>query len=165
MRRAARARRGRPLFLIDIAVPRDVEPEAGSLENVFLYNIDDLQALVASNLERRRQEIARVEAIVDEELGRFVHWGAAREVAPTIAALRERAEAIRAAELARVAPRLNDLTEREWEAVAALTRGIVNKLLHDPVVRLKLQAGAAGAGRDYSRIVRDLFALDGEPTP
>ena len=101
-----RPRRSRPLFVIDIAVPRDVDPEAGSLDQVFLYNIDDLQTIVKENLARRTSEVERAELIVREEVARFRTWMQSREVVPTVVALRQRFEAIRQAELQRLEPKL-----------------------------------------------------------
>src|SRR5262249_10985013 len=104
---AMRRRRGRPLFIIDIAVPRDVDPEVGSLDQVFLYNIDDLQSIVKENLTRRSTEVERAESIVREEVTRFATWMQSREVLPTVIALRERFEAIRVAELKRLEPKMS----------------------------------------------------------
>ena len=107
-----RPRRGRPLFVIDIAVPRDVDPEVGGLDQVFLYNIDDLQTIVKENLARRSSEVERAEVIVREEVNRFRAWMQSREVVPTVVALRERFEAIRQAELQRLEPKLASLLAR-----------------------------------------------------
>ena len=103
---AMRPRRSRPLFIIDIAVPRDVDPAAGGLDQVFLYNIDDLQTIVKENLARRTAEVERAEAIVREEVDRFGTWMQSREVVPTVVALRQRFEPIRQAELQRLEPKL-----------------------------------------------------------
>src|SRR6478672_5893725 len=105
-----RPRRNRALFLIDIALPRDVEPDAGSLDQVFLYNIDDLQAIVNENLARRSTEVQRAESIVREEVDRFRAWMQSRDIVPTVVALRQQFEAIRKAELQRLEPRLAALT-------------------------------------------------------
>ena len=151
---AARARRGRPLLLIDLAVPRDVEPAAGRLPSVFLYDMDGLQAICRANMVERGREVAQVEAIVAAAVERYMEWLDERQVAPTIAALREQAERIRQAELEKALGRLGGLSERERNAVAALSHAIVNKLLHAPSTRLK-HAG----GRSHATALRELFAL------
>lgn len=131
------ARRRRPLFVIDIAVPRDVEASVGDLEHVFLYNVDDLEAIVADNLARREAEIARAEAIVGEELARFVAWLRARQAVPTVVALRQRFEAIRQHELRRLEPKLAQLSPEARHRVDEITRLIVEKLLLTPTEQLK----------------------------
>lgn len=157
-----RRRHYRPIFLIDIAVPRDVDPEANALDNVYLYDIDDLQAVVAANLETREREAVRAEAIVDREVGHFLVWLRSLEVVPTIVSLRERFEAVRRAELERALPRMGDLTPEQREAVSALTASIVNKILHQPMSELKRQA-ASSDGRLYASILRALFRLSDTP--
>lgn len=152
------ARRGRPLFLIDLAVPRDLDPGIHELEGCFLYNIDDLQAVVAESLSGRRREAERAEAIVAAEADRFRIWQASLDVVPAIASLRARAEEIRAAELARMDSRLSRLTDAERSAVEAVTAQIVNKLLHLPTVRMK-QAAVTADGVLYADAVRHLFGL------
>jgi glutamyl-tRNA reductase len=143
--------RNRPLVLIDVAVPRDLDPEIGRLEGCTLYDIDDL----GEGLVGREEDVREAEAIVAEEAARFADWRRSRGAAPAIAALRRRAEEIRADELARAEPRLAELSERERKTVETLTAQIVNKLLHAPTVRAK-HAG--------SEQLRELFALreDGE---
>ena len=132
-----RERPHRPLFIIDIAVPRDVEAAAGDLEQVFLYNIDDLQQIVRDNLTRRGAELARAEAIVDEEAARFAEWLRSRNVIPTVVALRERFEAIRRAELQRLQPKLAGLPPDARARVDEITRLLVEKLLLSPTEKLK----------------------------
>jgi glutamyl-tRNA reductase len=143
--------RNRPLVLIDVAVPRDLDPEIGRLEGCTLYDIDDL----GEGLVGREEDVREAETIVAEEAARFAEWRRFRGAAPAIAALRRRAEEIRVEELARAEPRLAELTERERKTVETLTAQIVNKLLHAPTVRAK-HAG--------SEQLRELFALreDGE---
>jgi glutamyl-tRNA reductase len=140
--RALPARKGRPLLLIDLAVPRDLDPAINELADCYLYDIDDLEAVVHETARGREAEFARAEAIAVEEAARFRDWLATRDVVPTIASLRERAEAIRRGELAKASPRLSGLSERERSAVESLTSQIVNKLLHEPIVRLKEAAAA-----------------------
>ena len=134
---AMRARGHQPLFLIDIAVPRDVEPAAGDLEQVFLYNIDDLQAIVSENLARRTAEVTRAEALVVEEVGKFGAWMRSRQAIPTVVALRHRFEAIRQAELKRLEPRLTALGPDARDQVDEITRLIIEKLLLTPTEQLK----------------------------
>jgi glutamyl-tRNA reductase len=151
-----RERRGRPLFLIDLAVPRDVDPAVNEIDGCYLYDIDDLQAVVETSLSGRRREAERAEAIVAEEAERFRAWQASLEVVPTIASLRARAEAIRSAELSKA-----KLSDRERAAVESITSQIVNKLLHLPTVRMKEAAAAADAVL-YADAVRHLFGLEDE---
>ena len=156
--RVLHARKGRPLFLIDIAVPRDLDPGIHELDGCYLYDIDDLQSVVVESLAGRRQEAGRAEAIVAAEAERFREWQASLEVVPAIASLRARAEAIRAAELERARARLGRLTEAERAAVESITAQIVNKLLHLPTVRMK-EAAAGADGAVYAEAVRHLFGL------
>ena len=151
------ARSGRPLFVIDLAVPRDVDPAVARLEDCYLYDIDDLQAVVRESLSGRRREAERAEAIVEREAERFRDWQASLQVVPAIASLRERAESIRSGELAKAESRLEGLSESERRTVESLTTQIVNKLLHVPIVRLKQAAAAEGTG--YVEVARDLFDL------
>jgi glutamyl-tRNA reductase len=134
---AMRPRRNRTLFIIDIAVPRDVETAAGNLSQVFLYNIDDLRTIVQENLARRGTELARAEAIVDEEVARFTAWMQSREIVPTVVALRQRFETIRRAELQRLEPKLSGLPPEARSRVDEVTRLIVEKLLLTPTEQLK----------------------------
>jgi glutamyl-tRNA reductase len=153
-----RPRRNRPLFIIDIALPRDVEPAAGEIEQVFLYNIDDLQATVRENLQRRANEVVRAEAIVGEEVDKFAAWFRSRGAVPTIVALRQRFEAIRRAELERLDFKLSALPGDARSRVDEVTRLIVEKLLLTPTEQLK-SAGDADAVAAYSDALTRLFAL------
>jgi glutamyl-tRNA reductase len=130
-------RRGEPLFIIDIAVPRDVEASVGEIEQVFLYNVDDLQAVVQENLSRRSSEIGRAEAIVAEEVERFAAWRRSRGAVPTVVALRQRFEQIRRAELQRLDHKLAGLTPEARASVEEVTRLMVEKLLLAPTAQLK----------------------------
>jgi glutamyl-tRNA reductase len=152
------ARKGRPLFLIDIAVPRDLEPAIHDLEGCYLYDIDDLESVVAESLAGRRREAGRAEAIVLDEAERFRVWQASRDVVPAIASLRAMAEEIRESELERVRSRLERLTEAERRAVEAVTTRIVDKLLHAPTVKMK-EAAAGADGAVYADALRHLFGL------
>lgn len=153
-----RARRNRPLFLIDIAVPRDIEAAAGEIEQVFLYNIDDLQAIVAENLAKRTAELARADAIVREEVDAFAQWLRARGAVPTVVALRERFEAIRRAELERLAPKLAGLGPDGKARVDEITHLIIEKLLLTPTQQLKSAADPSDVVA-YSDALNRLFSL------
>jgi glutamyl-tRNA reductase len=156
-----RGRRGRQLLLIDLAVPRDLDPAIHELDGCYLYDIDDLQAIVAETLAGRRSEAERAESIVAAEAEKFHEWHAALDVVPAIASLRARAEEIREAELRKAEGLLGRLDESERNAIESLTAQIVNKLLHLPTVRMK-QAAAAADGVIYAEAVRHLFGLEDE---
>ena len=154
--RSLRGRRGRPLLLIDLAVPRDLDPSIHELDGCYLYDIDDLQAVVAETLAERRREAERAEAIVASEAERFHDWQASLEVVPAITSLRAHAEEIRRAELGRA-----KLSPAERRAAESVTAAVVNKLLHLPTIRMK-QAAAAADGVLYADAVRHLFGLEEE---
>jgi glutamyl-tRNA reductase len=156
-----RNRRGRQLLLIDLAVPRDLDPAIHELDGCFLYDIDDLQAIVVETLAGRRSEAERAETIVAAEAEKFHEWHASLDVVPAIASLRAHAEEIREAELRKAEPVLGRLDESQRSAVESLTAQIVNKLLHLPTVRMK-QAAAAADGVIYADAVRHLFGLEDE---
>ncbi len=149
-------RHGRPLLLVDLAVPRDLDPTIHELDDCYLYDIDDLEAVVAETLAGRRHEAERAERIVADEAERWREWRASLDVVPAIASLRARAEEIRQAELDRVAGRLS---ERERSAVESVTARVVDKLLHLPTVRMK-QAAVTADGVIYADAVRHLFGLE-----
>ena len=144
------------LFLIDIAVPRDVEPSAAELEQVFLYNIDDLQAIVRENLQRRSAEVGRAEHIVEEEVQKFASWHRSREAVPTIVALRQHFEAVRQSELERLEPKMASLSPEARARIDEITRLLVEKLLLRPTEQLK----KSGDVSQYADTVTRLFALD-----
>ena len=156
--RVMHARDGRPLLIVDVAVPRDVDPSAADLPGVTLLDMDDLRAFADAGIAERQGEVAAVEAMVVEEVERFVAVSSAREVAPLVAALHDRGEMVRQGEIDRQRARLGDLDDRQLEAVEALTRGIVAKLLHDPTVGLKDAAGSP-RGERLAEALRDLFDL------
>lgn len=151
-------RNGRPLLVIDIAVPRDVAPGVGAMPGVTLLDLDDLRDFAARGLAARSGEVSAVGQIIDEEVLRYTDVAQSREVAPLLAQLHGRAEAVRAAEIERFGSRLAGLDERQREAVEALTRGLVAKLLHGPSVQLKADAGTPRAERNAAAL-RDLFDL------
>jgi glutamyl-tRNA reductase len=138
--RALRARRRRPIFMVDLAVPRDIEPEAAELDDVFLYSVDDLAQLVSTNIDARRSAVAQAEAIIDTQVGQFMHWMQVRENVPLIRALRGRADEARREELERA---LRQLARGEEPAkvLESLSQGLVNKLMHAPTQALNETAG------------------------
>jgi glutamyl-tRNA reductase len=149
------SRRRRPLFFIDIAVPRDVDPAVHEIDGCYLYDIDDLEAVVTETLNGRRAEAEVAERLVVEEAERFREWRASLDVVPAIASLRARAESIRAAELAK----LGHLPDDERERLDVVTAQMLNKFLHEPTVRMK-QAAAEGGGEADAEAIRRLFGLD-----
>jgi glutamyl-tRNA reductase len=155
---AVEARDGRPLLIVDVAMPRDIDPSVGALPGVTLLDLDDVRAFVEAGLEERRREVTKVRGIVAEEVERYLESATAREVAPTVAALRDRVEALRVGELERQRARLEGLDAKQREAVEAVTRGVMAKLLHDPTVRLKDAAGTA-RGERLADALRELFDI------
>jgi glutamyl-tRNA reductase len=164
MEEVMRRRDGRAILVVDIAVPRDVDPGVGQVFGVTLLDIDDLKAVGERSLQARHAEIGNVRDIITDELDRFRVDRSAREVAPLVSALRERGEQLRRDEVVRLAARLSSLTPEQRDAVQQLTRGLVNKLLHEPTVRLKDAAGSA-RGELYADALTHLFALDDSPEP
>jgi glutamyl-tRNA reductase len=154
-------RRSEPLFIVDLAVPRDVEPSVGDIEQVFLYNVDDLQGMVQENLERRHSEIERAEVIVAEEAVRFTAWQRSRAAVPTIRALRERFDAIRRSELQRLKGKLGTLPPESIDKVDEVTRLIVEKLLLEPTEQLKALPDEETQVA-YTEALNRLFRLRGE---
>jgi glutamyl-tRNA reductase len=160
--REAMAGRSNPMFILDMAVPRDVEPSVAGIAGVRLVDIDGLRASVAQGDARLSEEVDKAESIVDQEVRRFAVRKRAERLAPLIKALRERGDAVLASELGRFRSELSELTPDEREAVEALARGIVSKLLHDPIVRLKELSGP-GNDATYARVLAELFAVEHRP--
>ena len=158
---AMRARRDRPLFIMDIGLPRDVEPSSGDVEQVFLYNIDDLRTIVRENLTRRQSQVDRAELLVEEEVDRFMVWLRSRAAVPTVVALRRRFESIRQSELARLEPKLASLPEASRERVEEVTRLLVEKLLSAPTEQLKSVTDQETAAA-YADALNRLFKLPEE---
>lgn len=152
-------RKNRPIFLIDIAVPRDIDPKVNDLYNVFLYDIDDLQIVVDDNLSQRKRESVKVEEIINNEVETFLSWLTTLEVVPVIASLRERTEEIRRIELEKALRKLNGLDEHDRETIKALSSGIVNKILHEPIIRMK-ECASEKDGYLYIESLRHLFNLN-----
>jgi len=159
VRRALGARRNRPMFLIDIAVPRNIDPAVNKLDNVFLYDIDDLGRVVQSNREARSREADEAESIVAEEVERMVSRLLAREVTPTIVGLQQQLETIRKAEVDRLRAKLGPLSPQQEEAVEAITRGIINKIAHGPISELRRHAGEPN-GLPVIDLIRRVFRLE-----
>ncbi len=154
------ARRGRPLFIVDIAVPRDVEPEVADLPNVYLFDIDDLDQVAERYRAERAREVVKVEGLIEEELTQFAVWLDTRTAKPLIVELRERVEAVRDAELERWLRRLPDLTEAEREVVRQMMRSFGNKILHGPLVEIRKGSGSEEES-NVRALVRRLFDLGG----
>ncbi|HYU43106.1 MAG TPA: glutamyl-tRNA reductase [Vicinamibacteria bacterium] len=157
-RAARRGRHARPLFLIDIAVPRDIDPAVRKIGGVFLYDLDDLKTVAEANLRERLKESAAAEALVEREVREFLDWQKAREVVPLLNELRRRAEEIRRHELEKARRRIGPLTAEQDEAIEAATTAIVNKLLHSPTVHLKEAARESDAPEQLS-LIRKLLGL------
>ncbi len=151
-------RHGRELLVVDIAVPRDVDPAAGEIEGLTLLDMDDLREFAEVGIRERQREVTAVQVIVDAELDRYLDESTARSVAPLVASLRVRGDLVRSGELQRLSARLGDLDDRQRDAVEALAAGIVGKLLHEPTVRMKDAAGTA-RGERLAEALRDLFDL------
>src|SRR5690349_15184708 len=159
-RAVLQARRGRPLFFVDIAVPRNVEPAVNDLEGAFCYDVDDLRAAVESNLKERQREAQRAQSLLEREVVKFAGRLQQLEVVPTIVSLREKLEAIRRAELERALARLPGAPEETRRVMDALSQAIVNKVLHAPMVALK-DSSRAGHGRRFTEVISELFGLRG----
>jgi glutamyl-tRNA reductase len=158
MRQVIGRRRNRPMFLIDIAVPRNIEPQVNELDNVFLYDIDDLERVVDSNLKGRIEVANEAEEIIREEVERMMLRLKSREVTPTIVALQEQLDLISAGEIERMRSKLGPLTPQQEEAIQAIARGIVNKIAHGPITELRRQASDP-AGMHLVGMIRKLFRL------
>lgn len=152
-------RPGKRIFLMDIAVPRDIDPKVAKVADVDLYDIDDLQHVVDSNLAERKKEAIKAEKIVEQEMDAFLKWLSMQFITPTVAALKQRGEEIKQAETARAINRLGNLTEREKKVISSMANSIVNQLLHDPVVQLKHYA-LTHQGHLYCEILQNLFNLE-----
>lgn len=152
-------RNNKKMFIIDIAVPRDVDPAVGSIEGVSLYDIDDLKNVVDSNLSQREKEARKAEKIIKNEIDEFWKWLSSQFATPTIAALKKRGEEIKQKEITRAFNRLGNLTDREKKVISSMANSIVNQLLHDPVIQLKHYA-PTHQGHLYTEILQKLFNLD-----
>jgi glutamyl-tRNA reductase len=153
------ARSGRPLCVLDIALPRDVDPKVGELENVFLYDLDDLRSAAAATIDRREEDVPAAERIVAGEVEKYWQWLAGLEAVPVVTEFRSRMERVRAAELAHALRRIDGLSSEQARAVESFSRSLMNKFLHEPSVRLRAAAGN-GRGLGVVDAARYLFALE-----
>lgn len=156
---ALHKRKNRAMFLIDIAVPRDIAPEVNDLENVYLYDIDDLQSVVDANMKEREKEAELAMEIIHSEVVKFNSWLESRDAVPTIVGLRQKAEDIRRRELDKTLKRLDHLSGEDKNALEQMTLSIINKILHKPTVNLK-EKTRTSEGQAYLKAIRDLFHLD-----
>ena len=154
-------RKNRPMFFIDISVPRNVDPQINNIDNIYLYNVDDLQGVVAANLKERAKEAQAAEVIINEEIDKFYRWVKSLDVVPTIVALKKRFEDIRKGEIEKALSMMNALNEKDKEAIDAMTKAIINKIVHNPVAHLKKEADKV-EGDFYIEAARRLFDLDKE---
>jgi glutamyl-tRNA reductase len=161
---AVRRRMNRPIFLIDISVPRNIDPAVKDIDNAFLFDVDDLEMRVEQNREERRREAVKAERMVDEEVGQILQWMKSLEVTPTIVALRHRAEEIKQAEVEKAFVRLQHLSAQERSVVEGLASAIMNKLLHGSLVTLKAES-TSGGGAMFIEAARRFFGLDDPTAP
>jgi glutamyl-tRNA reductase len=159
VRRIIDARKNRPMFLIDIAVPRNIEPAVNEIDNVFLYDIDDLQRVVEANVGERKKRAEQAEEIIELEVERMIGRLKAREVAPTIVSLQEQLEQLRQSEVARVRGKLGPLSPQQEEALESLTRGLINKIAHGPISELRRHANEP-EGIRFIEAIRKAFRLE-----
>ncbi len=155
------ARKHRPIFFIDIALPRDIDPQVQEIYNVYLYNLDDLKSIADGNRAEREKDIPKAEKIVDEEVRLFMRWHEGLSAVPTVTSLRKKIEQIRTSELEAHLRKIGPIGERERNLIDALTQSIVNKILHEPTIRLKRTADESER-RDHAHTLRYLFDLDKE---
>jgi glutamyl-tRNA reductase len=159
MQKVMKERKHRQVFIIDISVPRNIDPEINDLENVYLYNVDDLQGVVDTNVFERRKEAEKAEKIIEEELENFVKWRASLDSVPTILALREKAEEIKKEELNKLLHKIEGIGQKEKEAIEYMATALVNKLIHPPTAALKEDS----ENKDILvATIRRLYGLDGE---
>lgn len=159
MESVMKKRKSKPLFMIDIAVPRDLDPRLMDLANVYLYDIDDLEGIVESNLEQRKKEALKVDKLIDQEIDLFQQWYRLLGVGPVIRALQEKANRIHQETMNNMLQKLPDLTEREIKVIRKLSKSMMTQMLHDPIVRIKeLSAGRRGV--EELGLIGEIFALD-----
>ena len=156
---AIHKRKNKPIFLIDIAVPRDIAPEVNDLENVYLYDIDDLQNVVNANMEERQKEAENAMEIIKEEVTKFNNWFSTLDAVPTIVEMRNRAEEMRKVEVDKTLKNLAHISEEDQKAIHQLTQSLVNKILHKPTINLKKKTQSQD-GHVYLKAIRHLFHLD-----
>lgn len=156
---ALHRRKNQPMFFIDIAVPRDIDPAVNDIENAYLYDIDDLEGVIESNKKEREKEAEKAMAIVKKEVDQFLHWMDTLDAVPTIVALRERVEKIRLEEMEKTFSKWENLTDKERLSIDSMSAAMFNKFLHAPITSLKKQTESRD-GHWYLKVVKDLFNLD-----
>ncbi|MFQ5482398.1 MAG: glutamyl-tRNA reductase, partial [Nitrospinaceae bacterium] len=156
---AIHQRKNRPMFFIDIAVPRDIAPEVNDLENVYLYDIDDLQGVVNANVKEREREAEVAVEIIQAEVSKFHQWIVSLDAVPTIVGLRKGAEKAARLELEKTFRKMPHLTAQDQETLSLMTQSIINKILHKPTINLKKKTQSS-EGHTYLKIIRELFHLD-----
>ena len=159
MATAIQKRKNKPIFLIDIAVPRDIAPKVNDLENVYLYDIDDLQNVVNANMEERQKEAENAMEIIKQEVTKFNNWFSTLDAVPTIVEMRKRTEEIRAMEVEKTLKNMPHLNSLDKDTINQLTQSIVNKILHKPTINLKNKIQSQD-GHIYLKAIRHLFHLD-----
>ena len=159
MQKVMKERKHRPVFLIDISVPRNIDPEINKIDNVYLYNVDDLQEVIETNILERKKEATKAETIINEEVEKFAHWAATLDSVPVIVALRQKADDIKREEIERFRNRFPDLDKDKMEAVENLANSITNKLMHNPTVALR---ESAEDREMITIIIKKLYGIDGE---
>ncbi|GKW46789.1 glutamyl-tRNA reductase [Planococcus sp. NCCP-2050] len=161
MQYVEKLRKGKPLFMVDIAVPRDIDPRIGDLSNVFLYDIDDMQGIVEANLAERERAAGQIMAMIGQESNQFNDWLATLGVVPVISALRQKALAIQSETMASIENKMPDLTDREKKILNKHTKSIINQLLKDPILQAKEMAGAPKA-REQLELFQQIFGIEDE---
>ncbi|MDY7034078.1 MAG: glutamyl-tRNA reductase [Thermodesulfobacteriota bacterium] len=159
VRRALKIRKHKPIFCIDIAVPRDIDPKINNIDNVYLYDIDDLEGVVDANREERNEEAKKAEKLIEKEVDQFQGWLGSLDVVPTVVSLREKFEEIRKREVDKAISNLNGSSDIDQKILESLTSSIINKILHGPVTKLKGKKDTL-KGSYYVDAVRDLFNLE-----
>ena len=156
---AIQDRKNKPIFFIDIAVPRDIEPDINSLENVYLYDIDDLQIVVSANMKEREKEAENAMNFINQEVTKFNNWIGSLDAVPTIVEIRNKAENIRNEELEKALKKIDNLSEVDKETLRLMSSSMVNKILHKPTIKLKEKTQSED-GHIYLKAIRHLFHLD-----
>ena len=158
IKHAIKARRGNPMLLIDIAVPRDIDPEIAKIDNVYLYNIDDLQTVVNSNIDDREKELGKCQVIIDIEVEKFMAWFEELKIGPAIAQLRNHFHEIGEQELERLRPKLGEIAHEEWEHIVYSMQRTLNKILHKPA-KVGKEKAKNGGGYQYVETIKHLFGI------
>ena len=156
---AIQGRKNKPIFFIDIAVPRDIEPDINSLENVYLYDIDDLQIVVSANMKEREKEAENAMSFINQEVTKFNNWIGSLDAIPTIVEIRNNAETIRNEELEKALKKIDNLSEQDKETLRLMSSSMVNKILHKPTIKLKEKTQSEDR-LFYLKAIRHLFHLD-----